>query len=268
MPSTVRTVPDVLAGILATKREEVKALSSAEIRYGLSSAPPVRPFGEALRMGGEVALLAEIKPRSPSAGVIREGGDPVEIATCYERGGAAALSVLTDGRYFGGSLGALHAVREAVDLPVLRKDFVIDPLQVEEARAAGADAVLLIVAALEDAALRELHDLVSALGMDALVEVHDERELDRALDVGAGLIGVNNRDLRTFRTDLAVTERLASRVPREAVLVGESGVRSREDVTRLGAAGVDAVLVGEALMRQADVENAARGLVGIGRRDR
>jgi indole-3-glycerol phosphate synthase len=268
MTPVVQTVPDVLAEILAAKRQEVQALSPERIRAALRSAPRVRPFADALRRGDEVALLAEVKPRSPSAGVIREGSDPVEIARDYERGGAAALSVLTDGRFFGGSLDALRAVRQAVDLPVLRKDFVIDRLQVEEARAAGADAVLLIVAALEDTALRNLHDLVCELGMDALVEVHDERELERALEAGAGIIGVNNRDLRTFRTDLAVTERLAPRVPGDAVLVGESGVRSRADVARLGAAGVDAVLVGESLMRQADVETAARALVGAPRRRR
>jgi indole-3-glycerol phosphate synthase len=268
MPSIVENVPDVLAEILAAKREEVRALSPERVRAGLRDASPVRPFADALRRDGEVTLLAEVKPRSPSAGAIREGSDPVQIAMSYERGGAAALSVLTDQRFFGGSLEALRAVRQAVSLPVLRKDFVIDRLQVEEARAAGADAVLLIVAALDDASLRDLHGRVRDLGMDALVEVHDEREMERALEAGADIIGVNNRDLRSFRTDLAVTERLAPAVPGDAVLVGESGVRSRTDVARLGAAGADAVLVGESLMRQADVEAAARALVGAPRRRR
>lgn len=268
MTTTANATPDVLARILAVKRDEVRALLPSEIRAALRSAPPVRSFGAALRRGREVALLAEVKPRSPSAGIIREGGDPVEIGRSYERGGAAALSVLTDAQFFGGSLDALRLVRQAVDLPVLRKDFIIDRVQVEEARAAGADAVLLIVAALDDDSLRELYEAATELGMDVLVEVHDEREMERALGIGASIVGVNNRDLRTFRTDLAVTERLAASLPADAILVGESGILTVDDVARLGQAGVDAVLVGESLMRQADVEAAARALVGVGRRGR
>jgi len=268
MPPPMSTVPDVLAEILATKREEVRRLSRRDIRAAAAHAPPVRPFAEALRLGDAVSLLAEVKPRSPSAGAIRPGSDPARIAMSYERAGASAISVLTDEQYFGGSLAALEAARDAVALPLLRKDFMIDPIQVEEARGAGADAILLIVAALDDATLRELQHVAAEMGMAALVEVHDEPELERALEAGASIVGVNNRDLRTFHTDLSVTERLAPMVPAQAILVGESGIRSAVDVERLGEAGVDAVLVGESLMRRTDIEEAAGALVGISRNGR
>ena len=230
----------ILDRIVATKREEVAAL----------------------RAPGEVRLLAEVKRRSPSAGPIRPGADPVEVALAYRDGGAAALSVLTDEQYFGGSLEVLRAVRGAVELPLLRKDFVIDPLQVWEARAAGADAVLLIVRILDDAALAALHGLAREAGLDVLVEVHDAEETARALAAGARLVGVTNRDLATFTTDLELTLRLAPLLPAEATLVAESGIRTAEDVARLGAAGVDAVLVGESLMRQPELRAAAAALVG------
>jgi indole-3-glycerol phosphate synthase len=255
---------DRLAEIVAVKREEVSALGSRldELRAAAAEAPPARGFAAALARRGEVRLLAEVKRRSPSAGAIRPDADPVEIALAYEAGGAAALSVLTDEAFFGGSLQALRAVRAEVGIPVLRKDFVIDAAQVYEARAAGADAILLIVRILDDTLLVELQALAVRLGMDALVEVHDGPELERALAAGSRLIGVNNRDLRTFRTDLGVTRRLAAGVPAGATLVAESGIRTAEDVRALGAAGVDAVLVGESLMRQADVRAAAAALVG------
>lgn len=208
-------------------------------------------------------MIAEFKRRSPSAGEIGSG-DPAVVAAAYGTGGAAALSVLTDGPYFGGSLADLEAARAASSLPVLRKDFVVDELQVWEARSAGADAVLLIVRILEDARLAGLLELSRELRMGALVEVHDEAELERALGAGAMVIGVNNRDLDTFRTELEVTLRLAPLVPAGRIVVGESGIRDGADVDRLGDAGVDAVLVGEALMRGAGVESIG----GRSKRDR
>jgi indole-3-glycerol phosphate synthase len=261
--------PSILERIVATKREEVRlAAPIAELRARAAAAPPPRPFADALRGGAEVRLLAEVKRRSPSAGEIRPGADPVEVALAYARAGAAALSVLTDREYFGGELRALERVRAAVGIPVLRKDFLIDPVQVWEARAAGADAVLLIARILDDAGLGLLLGLASELGMDALVEAHTPRELGRALSAGATLVGVNNRDLDTFTTDLALAERLAPSVPAAVTYVAESGIRTPADVDRMGAAGVDAVLVGESLMRQRDPGAAAAVLVGRPRRAR
>ncbi len=261
---------DRLAAIVEVKREEVAALENdrAALREAATAAPPTRGFAAALRVPAEVRLLAEIKNRSPSAGAIREGADPVEVARAYEAGGAAALSVLTDERFFGGSLEALRRVRAAVSLPLLRKDFIIDPVQIWEARAAGADAILLIVRILDDAQLRDLHAEARALGLDALVEIHDPAELDRALAIGASLIGVNNRDLSTFRTDLALSLEVSPSVNAGVTLVAESGIRTRDDVERLGSAGVDAILVGESLMRQTDLQGAAAALSGVSRDDR
>jgi len=257
-------IHDRLAVIVEAKQEEVEGLRrrAGELRAAAEEGSAVRPFGAALRSPTEVRLLAEIKRRSPSAGVIREGVEAVEVAGAYEAGGAAALSVLTDAEFFGGSLDALRQVRDAVALPLLRKDFVLDEVQVWEARAAGADAILLIVRILDDPRLAALRDLAVELGMDALVEVHDEEELDRALAIGADLIGINNRDLATFRTDLGLSLRLAPRVDPGVTLVAESGIRTPEDVIALGATGVDAVLVGESLMRQPDLRGAAAALVG------
>jgi indole-3-glycerol phosphate synthase len=258
---------DRLAKIVEVKQEEIARLnhSAAELRARAEVAAPTRPFAAALRAPDEVRLLAEIKRKSPSAGAIRAGADPAEIARAYAAGGAAALSVLTDVQFFDGYLGALAAVREAVDLPLLRKDFILSPLQVWEARAAGADAILLIVRILDDARLRDLRVLAVDLGMDVLVEVHDLHELDRAQRSGATLIGVNNRDLSTFVTDLRLSEDVAPRVDASFTLVAESGIRTAADVQRLGAVGVDAILVGESLMRQPDVEKAAAALAGIAR---
>jgi indole-3-glycerol phosphate synthase len=257
-------VHDRLAEIVRTKRDEVAALRprAAELRAAAAEQGPARGFAAALRAPGEVRLLAEVKRRSPSAGPIRPDADPVEVARAYRDAGAAALSVLTDEQFFGGSLDALRAVRRAVELPVLRKDFVVDAVQLWEARAAGADAVLLIARILPGGALAELHQQARELGLDVLVEVHDAEELERALAVDARLVGVNNRDLRTFRTDLALSYHLAPTVPLRATLVAESGIRAAEDVAGLGAAGVDAVLVGESLMRQPDIRAAAAALVG------
>ena len=254
----------LLERIVRSKRAEVGSTTArlAEFRDRARDAEPTRPFAAALRHPAQVQLLAEIKRRSPSAGEIRPGADPADVARAYAEGGAAALSVLTDREFFGGDLGALRAVRSAVALPLLRKDFLIDPVQLWEARAAGADAVLLIVRILDDARLAELLGLAAKAGIDALVEVHDAAELERALAAGARLVGVNNRDLGSFRTDLDLSVRLARSVPGEATLVAESGIRAAEDVDRLGAAGVDAVLVGESLMRQDDLRAAAAALAG------
>ena len=260
-------VASVLDSIVAGKHAEVVALrpSQAALRQAAEAASPARGLGKALRQNATVAVISEVKRRSPSAGWIREGADVAAIARGYEAAGAAAISVLTDEDWFGGSLEDLRAVRAAVAVPVLRKDFVVDPVQVWEARAAGADAVLLIVRILDDPALRTLLDVAREAGLDALVEVHDESELDRALAAGATIVGVNNRDLAVFRTDLAVTERLAPSVPAGVVLVAESGIASAADVDRLGGVGVDAVLVGESLMREPDPGAAARRLVGRAR---
>lgn len=261
---------DVLAEILAHKREEVAAAKQAvapeamrarALARARDEAP--RGFRRALGAGPTPRVVAELKRRSPSKGLIRADFDPVGIAKAYADAGAAAISVLTDERWFGGALALLEAVRAAVALPLLRKDFVVDPYQVDEARAHGADAVLLIVRALPPGALRALRERAEGLGLDALVEVHDEAEVETALAAGADLIGVNNRDLATFATDLAVSERLAPRLAaRGVVVVGESGIFTHADVARLEAAGAHAVLVGESLMREPDVGRALARLRG------
>jgi indole-3-glycerol phosphate synthase len=259
----------ILDEILAHKRREVeaaaRALAPEELaRRALARRDPPRGFRDALRTGDRPRIIAEIKRRSPSRGEIRADFEPVGCARAYAEGGAVALSVLTDLHYFGGQLDHLEKVRGAVDLPLLRKDFLVDPYQVDEARVAGADAVLLIVAAFPGpervARLGALRQRARELGLDALVEVHDEVELDAALAAGSDLVGVNNRDLRSFETDLGVTERLAPRVPEGVVLVAESGIFTHDDVARLEAAGAHACLVGEALMRQADLGDALRRL--------
>jgi indole-3-glycerol phosphate synthase len=204
-----------------------------------------------------------VKRRSPGAGAIRPELDPLQLGRAYETAGAVALSVLTDGEYFGGSLDDLTAVRGAVSIPVLRKDFVLHPVQISEARGAGADAILLIVRILDDADLRDLRACAEGLGMAALVEAHDEAELDRAVASGASLVGINNRDLGTFTTRIETTLDLLGRVPLGTAVVSESGIQRAEEVRRLGAAGVDAILVGEALLRAPDPGAAARGLVGM-----
>lgn len=218
---------------------------------------------DSLTAGEEIALIAEIKKASPSKGVIRESFDPVEIGRSYEKNGAAAISVLTDAKYFRGSDASLKAVSEAVELPVLRKDFVVDPYQIHEARTIGASAVLLIVSALSPRELAEMLAVCREAQLDALVEVHTPGEARMALDAGADLVGVNNRDLKTFATDLQTTFDLLEHLPDDLVVVSESGIRSRDQVVRLRDAGVDAVLVGEHLMRQPDVGRELRALLGM-----
>jgi len=258
----------ILGKILAAKHTEVAAAraarSWAEVDAAAGAAGPVRGLERALcRPPGEpVRVIAEIKRASPSAGPIRAGADPAEIAREYQRGGASALSVLTDRQFFDGDLGFLARCRAAVDLPLLRKDFVIDTYQIAEARAAGADGVLLIVAALAPAQLAELFAAARGYDLDVLVEVHDLAEVDLALAVGASLLGVNHRDLKTFTMDMTLTEQIAPRVPSSVVLVGESGIRTTDDVRRLEAAGAHAVLVGEQLMRAASPGDALLALRG------
>lgn len=254
----------ILDEILALKRAEVLRAKEAVPQNVLEAAGETRGFLRCLRANDGPALIAEVKKASPSKGVIRKDFDPVAIARAYERGGAACLSVLTDEPFFQGNLDYLRAIRQAVGLPLLRKDFTIDPYQVYEARAAGADAILLIVAAFEEAApLRDLLELARSLSMDVLVEVHDERQMGVAVGLGADLIGINNRDLHTFETSLSVTERLAGLAPADAILVSESGIRTAADARRAKAAGCRAVLVGESLMREQDVEEATRRLLAI-----
>jgi indole-3-glycerol phosphate synthase len=246
-----------LADILARKRDEVaaarRAVPEADLRARARDRRPPRGFEAALSLqGGPARVVAEVKRASPSAGAIRAGLDAVAQARAYAAAGAAAISVLTDGPGFGGSLADLAAVREAVDAPLLRKDFVVDAYQLLEARAHGADAAPLIVAALDEGALRRLLAACGELGLAALVEVHDEPEVDAALRAGARIVGVNNRNLKTFVVDLAVSERLVPLLPADVRGVAESGVRSAEDARRLRRAGAANLLVGEALVRAAD----------------
>jgi indole-3-glycerol phosphate synthase len=259
----------ILDEILAHGRERVarakRALPPGELAALAGSAPePPRGFRAALERAPRPRIVAEIKRRSPSRGEIRADFDPAACAKAYADSGAAALSVLTDERYFGGHLEHLRLARRSAPLPILRKDFVVDEYQIDEARVRGADAVLLIAAALPPAArvaeLSRLRERALSLGLDALVEVHDRGELDAALEAGADLVGVNNRDLRTFEVDLGTTERLAGAIPDGVLLVAESGIHAHRDIARLEAAGADAFLVGEALMRAADLGSALRAL--------
>lgn len=275
-PAVLATTPplsermhDTLARVLADKALEVLAKVKADPRHEMeeraAAAPRPRPFTRALcdAVGeGRTGLIAEIKRRSPSGGEIRPGLDPREVAAGYCRAGAVCLSVLTDDKYFGGSGDDLKAARAACEAPVLRKDFILDPWQVFEARAMGADAVLLILAALSDAQASEMEDVARGLDMAVLAEVHDEEELERALGLETRLIGINNRDLRTLVTDIATTERLAPLVPLDRIPVAESGLRTPDDVRRMADAGARCILVGEHLLRQPDPEAAARALIG------
>ena len=259
----------ILDDIAVYKREEVKAakarLSTSEIETAARAAPPVRGFRAALekaRAEGRYGLIAEVKKASPSKGLIRADFDPPALAQAYEIGGAACLSVLTDGPSFQGAPEYLMQARAATHLPVLRKDFLLDSYQVAEARAWGADCILIIMAMVNDLTAKTLLMDAEHWGMDALVEVHDEAELDRALALGAKLIGINNRDLRTFVTDLDVTLRLLPRIPKDRLVVAESGLGVPADLKQLADAGVTTYLIGESLMRQSDVAAATAKLIG------
>ncbi len=257
----------ILDKIVATKCREIdearNRASERELEHQLAAAPPVRNFRAALQSSNDIQVIAEVKKASPSAGVLRADFHPVELARIYEQHGAACISVLTDEPFFQGHLSHLTAIRAAVTPPILRKDFILDRYQLLEARVAGADSVLLIAEILAGPTLGQLLDETHQLGMQALVELYDTENLPRVLDSGAELIGVNNRDLRTFTTSLEHTLEVAPRVPVHCCLVSESGIRTRQDVLRLKAAGVRAILVGETLMRAADPGAALDELRGV-----
>lgn len=256
----------ILDKIVAAKRREIDERQVQQpiqqLEAAVAAAPPPRDFFAALSQPGAIRLIAEVKKASPSKGLIRPDFKPIEVARTYEQHGAACISVLTDDPYFQGSLDHLRAVRREVSLPVLRKDFILDPYQLLEARAAGADAVLLIAECLDDCGLRSLHNRSLELGMTPLVELYEPANLPRVLAAGATLIGVNNRDLRTFEVDLEHTLRMREQIPDECLLVGESGIRTRADVLRLEQAGVDAILVGETLMASPNIGAAVDMLLG------
>jgi indole-3-glycerol phosphate synthase len=256
----------VLSQILADKRTEVdcgrRRISNLDLERQIADLPPTRDFEGAIRNAPRPALIAEVKKASPSRGVIREDFDPVEIAITYAENGATCLSVLTDERYFQGHLRYLRSIREAVDLPLLRKDFIIDDYQILEARAAGADAILLIAAALTLTELEWMLEASAALGLAAIVEVHNKEEVEEALATDARIIGINNRDLHQFRTTLQTTLDLLPHIPNDRLIVSESGIHTRADVEKVADAGVHAVLVGEALMREPDIAGKMREMLG------
>ncbi len=260
----------ILAKIIKTKEEELVAAKARQsqgdlIRLIADLEDRPRGFARALRNmrdSGGTAVIAEVKKASPSRGIIREDFDPLAIAEIYQQAGATCLSVLTDEQYFKGHLRYLGLIREQVYLPLLRKDFMIDPYQVYEARAAGADAILLIAAALSDAQMHDLAGVAKELKLDTLLEVHNVEELERALTIPVDLIGINNRDLKSFVTDIGITEQLAARIPAHQIAVAESGIHNRQDVERLGRAGAGAFLVGESLMREKDIAAKLKELLG------
>jgi indole-3-glycerol phosphate synthase len=265
-PDLLQTIVAATERITAMRRER-EPLALLE-RRAATATPRGLQFEQALGMAGRVNVIAECKRRSPSKGVLMASYNPVTIARSYERGGAAAISVLTEPTFFDGSLGDLQAVRETVSIPVLRKDFIIDEYQLFEARAAGADAVLLIAAALAQPQLTRLRARAAELGLAALVEVHEEVELTRALDAGARVVGVNNRNLRTLQVDVDVSYRLAAQMPADVIAVSESGLQSRTDLERLAEAGYQAFLIGERFMTDADPVTALRELTGAVARTR
>ena len=255
-----------LEEIIAQKRKEVAETKASGLQRKLEDRvqgmPAPRDFASALS-GEAVSLIAEVKKASPSAGLIRDPFDPVAIAKAYESAGAGAISVLTDEKFFQGKLGDLTAIRNATLLPCLRKDFIVDEIQLLEARAAKADAVLLIVASLNDSELKFLYDRAKNLGLHVLVEVHDEPELDRAVTLGAAIIGINNRDLAKMEVSLNTTVQLVPKIPDDRIIVSESGIKTRDDVQMLKMLGVDAILVGESLLKQENIEAATRTLMGL-----
>ncbi|MFG0261193.1 MAG: indole-3-glycerol phosphate synthase TrpC [Novipirellula sp. JB048] len=257
---------NILDKILVETRKTIAAdraqRSEAELEAAIADLPPCRDFHAALADGDQVQLIAEVKRASPSAGLIRDDFDPVKIALSYQRAGAACISVLTDAPFFQGSLDYLRAVRAAVTLPILRKDFIVDRYQLLQAREAGADCALLIAECLSADQLCELHEQATEIGLQTLIELFEPQYLDAVLATGTPLVGINNRDLKTFHTDLEHSVRLCERIPSDRLVVGESGIRSHADVVHLGRAGVKAVLVGESLMRQDDIEIATRQLLG------
>ena len=264
MANTLMDAPDVLKKIAAYKVDEVATLrddiSIEELREIARDQAPARGFAKAIQTASNPALICEVKKASPSKGIIREDFYPIAIAKAYEAGGATCLSVLTDGPGFMGSPDIFKAVRATTHLPLLRKDFLIDPIQVTESRAMGADCILIIMAMIDDDTARALMEEATALGMDALVETHDENELARAVKLGASLIGINNRDLRTFETSLDTFETLAGQVPKTATLIAESGIFTKDDIRRLAKHGAQGYLIGESFMRQDDIEAAVKTL--------
>jgi len=261
-----KRTPLILDTIVAHKRKELRQnqvqIPLSTLKSKIADLPQTRDFRDALSAQNRVNLIAEVKKKSPSKGIIREDFYPVEIARTYAANGASAISVLTDHEFFAGELAYLSAIREAVDLPLLRKDFTIDEYHIYQARVAGADAILLIVAILTSDQLRGFMEIAQSLGLACLVEVHTEAELEVALQAGAVIVGINNRDLKTFHTDIAMTFRLRESIPSDKVVVSESGIYTREDVVRLGEANVNAILVGESLMRSPDIGMKVRELIG------
>ncbi len=256
---------NILEKILAKKREEIAEAKSrrpvSELKSQLAHAPPVRDFVKALREAEGIGLIAEVKKASPSAGIIREDFDPLGIARTYAESGASCLSVLTDEPFFQGRLDYLVQIRRSVPVPVLRKDFLLDPYQVLEARSAGADCVLLIAECLDDQSLRELYEETRNFGMSALIEIYEPENLERVLNLHPPMIGINNRNLRTFETKLEHTLELCPRIPEDCLIISESGIRTREDVLRLQEAGVQGILVGETLMRSDSISDKVKELL-------
>lgn len=263
--ASLMDAPDVLKKIAAYKADEVRELqndiSIEDLREIAADQPAPRGFAAAIKNAERTALICEVKKASPSKGVIREDFDPVAIAKAYAAGGATCLSVLTDSPGFQGSNAIFKQVRAATSLPLLRKDFMLDPIQIAESAAMGADCVLIIMAMIDDITAKALMEEAARLGLDALVETHDDYELERAVELGATLIGINNRDLRTFDTTLDTFDRLAPLAPKDAVLIAESGIFTRADIDRLAASGAQGYLIGESLMRQDDFEAATKALI-------
>ena len=256
----------ILDDIISNKKEELaetkRRVPFADIKARAADADPIREFGKVLSAGTGIGLIAEVKKASPSKGVIREDFDPIAIARTYEKSGASCISVLTEQKFFQGKLEYLGLIRKTVGLPLLRKDFIIEEYQIHEARAAGADAILLIAASLDKSQLQDYIGIAKRLGLDVLVESHTYKELDKSLLAGAMLVGINNRDLTTFSVSLQTTLDLVKDIPDDRTIVSESGIRTREDVMQLQQAGVDAILVGESLMREKDIEKKVRELLG------